>query len=235
MRMPRWASGLSMLSLTVTATGCSSKILVRDISGPPVAIGSVVEGVPIQFADRQLIRVYAKQPDGRYEEVHSVVYAVPDQARLFTVTVDSQWLANHTLTLALNDDGTPKTVGIVTASQAAAALTQFGTSAAAVATSLSTFEQQRQKAEAAALEQQAALQKDLAAGPADRATKVLAYRQALEAVIKQEAKLDNMPPDAKPLDITNVESDLRILKLQANQAARVLGARTPYPEADRFP
>ena len=200
-----------------------------------MAVGSVFGGVPIQIADRQSIVVYMERPDGTYAEAHSTTYAMPDQSRLLAVSVDAQWLANHTLTLALNDDGTSKTVGITTSSQAAAALTQLGKSTGSVLTSAATFDQQRQKAEAAALEQEAALRKDLQAGPADRAAKVRAYRQALEAVIKQQAKIDDPPAGATKTDLINAESDLRVLKLQANQAARALGERPPYPEADCLP
>jgi hypothetical protein len=224
-----------VLILVCAVVGCSSKVVVRDISGPPVPVGETINGVPMQFADRQQLTVFAKQPDGSYKEVHSLVTAMPDQSRLFAVSVDSDFLANNTLTLAFNDDGTPKTVGLTTTSQGQAALTQLGTSAAAIATSAATFDQQRQAAEQKALQQKQDLQKLQQAGTVDREAKILAYRKALEAVIVEQAKIDHLPPETKPDARVAEESALRVLKLTANQAARALGEQPPYPEADILP
>jgi hypothetical protein len=221
-----------LICCVAVAASCSSKIVVRDISGPPKQVGEIFDGVPIQFADRQQLTVFAKQPDGSYKQVHSLVYAMPDQSRLLAVQVVSDTFANHSLTLALNDDGTPKTVGLTTTSQGQAALTQLGASAAAIATSAATFDQQRQAAAQKALEQQQALQSKQQLGPADREAKILAYRKALEAVIVEQAKIDGLSPDTKAPDRVVEESSLRVLKLQANQAARALGENPPYPDAD---
>ena len=227
-----------LLCFAAFVAGCSSKIVVRDISGPPKTVGETFEGVPLQFADRQQLTVFAMQPDGSYKQVHWRVYAMPDQSRLFAISVDSATLANHTLTLALYDDGTPKTVGLTTTSQGQAALTQLGTSAAAMVTSAVTYDQQRQAAAQKSLEQERKLLEELdtlqtkqQAGSVAREGKILTYRKALEAVIVQQAKVDNLPPE-KESDRIAEESSLRLLKLQANQAARALGEKAPYPEAD---
>lgn len=241
-----------LLCSAAAVVGCSSTVGVRDISGIPKKSAETIEGVPMQFAGRHQLTVFAKQPDGSYKKVHELVYAMPDQSRLFAVNVDSKMLANHTLTLALYDDGTPKTVGLITSSQAQAALTQLGTSAAAMATSAATYDQQRQAAAKAALDTQKGLldsQKDvlsskqalqtLQSGSAERdamllarETKILAYRDALDAVTVQQAKVDELSADATKEDQAKAETSLRQLKLKANQAARALRVKVPYPEAD---
>jgi hypothetical protein len=224
-----------ILGWAAAVAGCSSKVVVRDISGPPLSVGGIIDGVPMQFADRQQLTVFAKQPDGSYKEVHSLAYAMPDQSRLLAVSVDSYTFANHTLTLAFNDDGTPKTVGLTTTSQGQAAVTQLGTSAAAIATSAVTFDRQQQAAAQKALEQQQTLQSKQQVGFADREAKILAYRKALEAVIVEQAKIDGLTSETKAADRITEESNLIVLKLTANQAARALGEKTPYPEADILP
>ncbi|MFA7705910.1 MAG: hypothetical protein WCX91_02220 [Candidatus Omnitrophota bacterium] len=224
-----------VLILVCAVAGCSSKVVVRDISGPAVPVGENIDGVPMQFADRQQLTVFTKQPDGSYKEVHSLVYAMPDQSRLFAVSVDSDVLSNNTLTLAFYDDGTPKTVGLTTTSQGQTAFTQLGTSAAAIATSAATFDQQRLAAEQKVLQQKQEMQKIQQAGLIDRETKSLAYRKALETVIVEQAKIDNLLPETKPEVRVAEESNLRVLKLTANQAARALGEQPPYPDADILP
>jgi hypothetical protein len=231
-----------LLIFAAAVAGCSSKIIVRDISGKPGEVGEIINGVPMQFADRQQLTVFAKQPDGSYKQVYALVYAMPDQSRLLAVRVDSGVFANQTLTLALNDDGTPKKVGLTTTSQGQAALSQLGTSAAAMATSAATFDQQRQAAAQKALEQerklleeQHTLQEKQQVGSTEREAKILAYRKALEAVIVQQAKIGGLSLDTIAADRVAEESNLRVLKLTANQAARALGEKIPYPEADILP
>jgi hypothetical protein len=220
-----------LLGCAVAAAGCSSKVIVRDISGPAKPVGEIFDGVPMQFADRQQLTVFAKQPDGSYKQVHTRIYAMPDQSRLFAVRVDSDALANNTLTLAFYDDGTPKTVGLTTTSQGQAALTQLGTSAAAIATSAATYDQQRQAAAQKAFEQQQTLQaKQL--GSTERDKSILAYRQALEDVIVQQAKVDGLAADTTAANTVKEQSDLLMFKLKANQAARVLGVTVPYPNVE---
>jgi hypothetical protein len=225
-----------VLIFAAAVAGCSSKIIVRDISGQPKPVGEIIDGVPMQFADRQQLTVFTKQPDGSYKQVYALVYAMPDQSRLLAVRVDSGVFANQSLTLALNDDGTPKKVGLTTTSQGQAALNQLGTSAAAMATSAATFDQQRQAAAQKTLEQERKLleaQQDLQqVASTNREAKILAYRKALEAVIVQQAKMDGLSPDTENDDRVAEESNLRVLKLTANQAARALGEKIPYPEAD---
>ena len=226
------------LCCVAAIAGCSSKIVVRDISGRPPDVGKIIDGIPIQFAGREQLTVFTKQPDGSYKQVHSQICAMPDQSRLFAVRIDSEAFTNNTLTLALNDDGTPKTVGFTNTSQGQAILTQLGTSAAAMATSAVTFDQQRQAAEQKALQQQIDLQAVLKkqveqeAPIADRQAKFHAYREALEAVYVQQAKIDGLPADTKLEDRIAEESSLRLLKLKANQAARALNQKAPYPAAD---
>lgn len=218
-------------ALVIVAAGCSAKPTLRDISGrPPFA---EFEGIPTRILARQQVEVFSKQPDGTYAKVHEQVENLPDQSRLFATGIDADWLADHKLVLSVNPDGTLKQVDVTITSKAEAALTQLGTSASGVATAAASLEAKRDEMRLGEKKKLEDEQKARADKLATQEQLLLAYREALEAVFKQEATLAN--PDLKPDVRVVAESDLRIQKLKANQGARQLGRPAPYPDADQLP
>jgi hypothetical protein len=208
--------------------GCASEVKVRDISGPPPQPGVEFEGIPVRFPSRQAVEVYALQPDGSYTLVHSHVYVLPDQSRMFAVRVDADELSDHTLALEVEADGTPKKIKTTTSSQGGEVLSQVGSSLSGVATAVATLEQKQQEVEAAERKKGS---DDLA----NREKLYLEFRDTVEEALRQEAKVNGLPSTTPNADRFAEVSKLRILKLKANQAARRAGELKPFPDEETLP
>jgi hypothetical protein len=213
-------------------TACSSNVVVHEISGPPK---NSFCGIPIQLAAVQQITVYQLQPNGTYSKVEATQYPIADQSRLFSVGINTQVFSNATLNLALNDDGTAKSVAISSTPSGASAITQLGSSLSTVVTSAATYDEQRQKAQQAALQQSLATLQAQQAGPNAQNALVLAYHQALINVMNQQALINNPPPGTTPLNLIDDQNALQVLELQANQAAGALALPAPFPAANQLP
>jgi hypothetical protein len=203
--------------------------MVRDISRP-INVGEEIKGVPIRASAQQQVTVYMLQPDGTYAAAYRTTALLPDRSKLYAIRADSGLLANNQFNIDLNDDGTLKDAKLTSSNQGPAATTQLGSSAAEVLNAAATYDQNRVNAEAAALKAATTLQQQQQAQAGAEAAQVLAYRQAVEAVIVAQAQYDALPPSTSTADRVAAQSDLRILELKANQAAQVIGRPAPFPD-----
>src|SRR5262245_23651892 len=93
---------LGMLMLLLVASGCATQQKVTEIpkdgmENPP--------GLPFRVLAPYTLRVFAKdKKTGDYHEVHVQWLDLPDQDRLFAVTVNSELFSNHTMQLNFKDD-----------------------------------------------------------------------------------------------------------------------------------
>ena len=228
----RTCCGIFALAVFGMGCGCSSHIAVHEIAYDHM---DKLNGVPVQLAAQQQVSVYQLQSDGSYAQVEVTQYPIADQSRLFSVGISADLFANATLTLAMNADGTLGNAGITSTPSGATALTNLGTGLSTVATAATTYDLQRQKAEQTALQQALATTQAKQAIPAAGNAAILAYHQAILAVLQQQALIANPPATSTPVDIANAQSQLMLLEYQANAAASTLGLPPPYPAANQVP
>lgn len=192
--------------------GCSSQITMSEIPNSLPA-GSAVDGIPFRTAKRYIAVVYEKRADG-YKEVAQQPVTLPDPDRLFVVGLKAQLLANPTFDLVLNTDNTIQQISLKSTSKGSDALTALGTQANAIATAEAA---KRTAADTAATKASAA------AIAADKA------KQAADlAELQYQSALTNPATSAE--DLLKASQKARSAKLDANEAARLAGKPSYFPD-----
>lgn len=229
-KLVRLLAGISAVLTSTWLVGCSSHIVVEEV---PYKQIDHLDGVPVQLASQQQITVNQLQSDGTYVQVESTLYPIADHSRLFVVGIKADTFSNASLTLGLNSDGTLGNVGITSTPSGQQALTQLGTSVSNITTQASTYDAQREKAEQTALQQAAAATQAQQAIPATQSAAVLAYHQAVLAVMQQQVSIQSLianPSTAtSPTQLQDAQLQLGVMEYQANVAARAIGLPAPYP------
>jgi len=101
-------------------TGCSTDILVKDIS--QVNSGDKIDGVPFRTKSAQILRVYMLQKDGEYKEVKVFHEEMADFRQLYSIGFDSGLFSDHSLTLNLEEGGTLSSLDLKTSQKVDEAL-----------------------------------------------------------------------------------------------------------------
>jgi hypothetical protein len=220
--------------------GCSTVQTVKEI---PSQGGGDPPGIPFRMLAPYTVRVFIKDQNGSYQQVFVQSQDLPDQERLFAMNVDSKFLSNYQLQLNFNNDSTLSGSGITTAITAAPAIAATGTQISAVADSLVNFNNTRRAQESANLQSQTnllqqqttnaqaiiALQKQLQAPHVSKEADLVTALQALNAAQAAQRLVDNPPEGTTPSDQANHEANLRLTKLQANQAFEAADLPAPFP------
>lgn len=222
---------LLVIAAFLCLAGCASQIKVTEIPDKLPA-GSDVEGIPFRTPKRFIAVIYEKQSLG-YKQVYELPVTLPDPDHLYLLGFKSQIFSNATIDLSLNTDNTIQTISLKSEQKATAAATATGTQIAAATTALQT----RQKTAA-----------DLAKADADAAKAVAdaaiaAANVATPATLAIAADKAKQAADLAAIEFQVVRDDqnstigqrlaaqykLRTAMLEANQAARLAGMSTPFP------
>jgi hypothetical protein len=124
-------------------------------------------------------------------------------------------------------------MALTTAITSGAAITEVGTQLNAIADKIATFDNDRRAAELAALKSKTdleeAIQKAKESPIQAKEAVLVAALQAFNDAEAAQRKLNDLPSTATTSERADAEANLRILKLQANQAFRKAGLSAPYP------
>jgi hypothetical protein len=225
-----------MAAFFLTGTGCSTTMKVEALTDP---MAKTIAGVPFRMQEPYTLRVYQKNKNNEYKEVHVVWMDLPNPNLLYALNFESEYFSNHTLELKLNDDSTIDSMALTTLITSGAAIAEAGTQLNTIADKLATYENDRRAAELANLKSKANLQDEidkLKTGPVE--SKEAALVAALQARNDAEAAqrtLNDLPSDATPSQRADAEANLNLLKLKANQAHRKAGLAEPYAGVFPFP
>lgn len=199
------------LLVLLAAAGCSSKLIVSEISNT-LDPGSSVHGIPFRVAKRYDATLYEKTADG-YKPVYKTSVTLPARDRLFVLGFEGQLFSNGSVDLTLNSDGTIQQVSLKSTSRGADVLTAAGTQLAAVATAV---ESRRTASQTAVT---------------SRSTAAIAAEEARQAA--ELAELHNRTTQANPAstaeDLLKAAQAERLAKIKANEAARLAGLPAPFP------
>jgi hypothetical protein len=231
----RLALGLFALS------ACSTVQTVTEL--PSTARTENPPGIPFRVLAPYTVRVFMRSQSGGYQPVYVQSLDLPDQTRLFALNVRSDFFSNHQLQLSFNNDSTLSTSSVTTTTTAAPALAATATQLSTVGDSVVNFNNTRRTQESLTLQNQtaltqqqtqnaqavAALQKQQPAPQVAREAALVAALQAWNTVQAGQRSFDSLPSTTSANDHANAEANLRLLKLQANQAFQAAGLPDPYP------
>lgn len=229
-----------ILVLVAVLYGCSSSVMVHEISQPLPAGRQEVAGIPFRLAEGYTLRVYQRTSAGEYVEVHSQRERLPDPDRLLAVELDAGRLADNELDLQLREDGTLSVVDLSESQKLDEAIQTLGGKALDVAEQAITFEDQVRAKELERLTQateleaaQASLEtvrreRDEAPG-ADREAALEAALEALTAAELAAETLAALPDEATEAERAAAKGALRLARLKANHAFRRAGLTEPFP------
>jgi hypothetical protein len=216
------ARALSVLALGLLAAACSAELDVVELKDGGAKAYDAIDGLPFRTYERYEVAVWRRQPDGKFEKVHSQRQTIPDPERLYLLRYTGLPLANATNKVKLRADGTLQRVELADVdSQAPEAIS----ATAAQLTAVDAAGQAREQARAA--ERTA---DETAGAAADKAE--LAFFTALKAAKDKEDELNALAPGDPRRPALRREA--AFLQVQANLAARAAGEGTPFPGAERL-
>jgi hypothetical protein len=191
-----------ILAVLGSLAGCASSFDVTEIK-PDLAPGGAVSGVPFRVPKTFQATLYAKTAKGWVPvptDTQTLTVSVPDPNHLYALGLTGDILANPTIEVGLNPDGTLEHIAVGSAQQGTAALTELGTQITGLATAETT----------------ASTAKTTQAGLVITAQKGKAA--ADEAELKYRTTLTDSTKTA--LDILQAKDAAIAAKLDANEAAR---------------
>lgn len=198
-----------LIAAALTLTGCSSRLVVSEISTTESA-GKVVDGIPFRMKKHFDVELYELQND-KYVKVATMQYALADPSRLYILGLKGGAMADPTLDLTLDGDNTIKTVALKNVSKGADALKEAGAQLNAVTTAIAAQDTKETTATNAAA---------TAAIAADTA-----WQEAEVAALEYKIALAN--PNISEVDLLKAKNKERGAKLKANENARLAG-KPPY-------
>lgn len=244
--MARLVTVVFLLALALPLAGCNARLLGEDIS--TLSPGERISGIPYRLKEPYTLKVYRlmRDLDGKpimkncqpvYEAVHTQPQLLANQMKVYSSGMIAEALANHTLKLEFNDDGTLKTFAVTAETHAPQALAAASESLKQVTDAIADFETKKIDDELALAKKRAEV-REYEAGVAlepilDEEKKQEAAQAAILEVYLAQAKQDSLPPDASAADVQAAKNALQAAKLKANHAYRDYGLEPPFP--DVFP
>jgi hypothetical protein len=203
---------LAALAL-VSLLGCSARIAVKELKPTDES----VDGVPFRVKERYVLEVYQKT-DAGYVKVGEQLATLPNPDRVYLLQHFGKAFANSGTKFKLRGDGTLETVALSSESTSADALAALGEQVDAIAEQAKALESAREE-------------KDQAKEAARQATEQgeVDYVTAYNAAALAQAELDELPKDASASTRLAKENEVKLLKLQANIAARRADLPRPFP------
>jgi len=150
-----------LVLLSLVLAGCSTKLLVHDISGTTWAdpsnaapVNDCNQGIPFRTLASYNAQLYQKTEDGFAAIDKPKVFLIPDHQKLYTLNFQSQYFSNNTFKLTLHDDGTIDKVETTEAIQADKAIEALGGFATKVSGEAVDYERNRKKREREDIEEE---------------------------------------------------------------------------------
>ena len=205
------------LALAALLGACSAEIKVSELPSDAQP-GTTVNGVPFRTKERYLVKVYRKSEDG-YQQVYQQMETLPNPDRVYVLEHLGQLLSNTETKFVLQRDGTLDSVDLAADSQLDEALVALGEQVQATGT---TIEEIRTARAAEKTAEETELQQE--------ETAAVDYQTALNAATEAEAQLAELPAESPASTVLAQQNRVKLLKLQANIAARRAGLPRPFPE-----
>jgi hypothetical protein len=213
------ANSYWIVIVVVLVTGCSASIKHSTIRND-LAPGTPVDGIPYHTLRQYKATIFTKTDKG-YVEVASKELTLPDEERLNLINFNSKAFSNSTLDLKLYGNNTLQSVSLTATNTGPAALTAAATQITALATSEKGLQTAGTTASTTA-----------AAAVTAASAALVAAAKGKDAADLAQLQYDNLlkDPTATSEQVLTAAIKVREAKLDANEAARVAGKASPFPD-----